>query len=364
MQNQITFFPYKLGYKSCYHANIKFRIKRLTDSIKYHIFWISKLLLGDLWKKKYSNTKIFLAKEISILEYYLNMPLAVRLYVIILSCPILLAYENIMNQSNYFVKRSLKSILTVIQNYSDQKYTVVASNDILFWDRLILCALYSKGYSSRGYFHGFPPVAAGISQELFSEIIVPSSEFASCIGASNFIERSPDLTWLNDWTIDTSCNRLVICTFPEPIRLVKGSHFDTNRKTPTPLVYIKRIAKALNTSELYLRVHPSESEEYYTRNLKDIKLSFTRHILPGDCFIGPTSTFFFDAIKEGYPYLIYEPLVKGNRLNGTRLYSGYYNSPLGNYIFTDSSSLPSASELPTLFCKKYVRSLFEFYAPH
>lgn len=364
MERERTFFPYELGYKSCYSFNKTFRLRRWVESTKHHSYWVFKILCSKRFNWVKFNTQTGLAKEISVLDQYRAIPFFYRLKLIFLALPVLFAYEGVIKEGSCLVKRSFKRTQGILQSFFNRGSVIISSNDILFWDRLLLFALVSKGYPCRGYFHGFPAVKSGISQKLFSEIIVPSKEFAMCIRAPSFVVRQSGLEWLHKWSINTSCKRLVICTFPEPIRLIKGSDFDTNKPISSALEYINGIVDKLNISRLYLRLHPSESEIYYVKNLRNVKITFVRRVQGGDYYIGPMSTFFFNAIQMGSPYLIYEPIANGVRLNGTKLYPGYFGSVLSNYIFTDLSNIPSAMEIQKLFTRNKVRSLFKFYAPY
>ena len=159
--------------------------------------------------------------------------------------------------------------------------------------------------------------------------------------------------------------RLVICTYAEPIRLIKGTSIVQNKSIPSPVEYLRLLINHLELKELILRIHPSESEYFYRKHFSNIKLTFTKSVFQGDYYIGPMSTFFFDSLLRGHPYIIYEPMKSGMRLNGTTLYPHYFNSPLSSFIIHESLTTQGVHKLiQESFIENNVSRVLSFYAPY
>ncbi|WP_264535070.1 hypothetical protein [Flavobacterium sp. N1736] len=104
----------------------------------------------------------------------------------------------------------------------------------------------------------------------------------------------------------------------EQVDKLKGRARDTNRlkdrgNSLLYLLFIKNALLSVGIKGATLRVHPSENSEWYLNFLgSDFfeidKLSFTETLKKASLVIGPSSSFFLDALYAGVNYTIFEPL--------------------------------------------------------
>lgn len=91
------------------------------------------------------------------------------------------------------------------------------------------------------------------------------------------------------------------------------------------LYYIERVRQILveiGVKSAKLRLHPSESESFYRKNImggfytidSDDKITT---LAKASLVIGPTSTMALDAIKNGVNYILFDPIVDGKTLENT-----------------------------------------------
>lgn len=90
------------------------------------------------------------------------------------------------------------------------------------------------------------------------------------------------------------------------------------------LEYLKVHLKNLGVNTAKLRLHPSETKEFYENNLPDdffvIDESSKEEVLSkASLVIGPTSTMVLDTIKAGRNYILFDPVFDGVTFEGISL---------------------------------------------
>ena len=350
-----TFYPFQGDFVSCYHREPLFRTAFFYRSLLYYAYCYVKLILG--LSSQHQSSLVYTP-----LEALSSLALSDKIKLVWLSIPVALSYER--GSMGNRAQRCLVRLGQICRENIQKDMVIEASNDIVFWDRLLLWSLQGSEVELRGYFHGFPSAHGGIANTLFNYMLVPSASFAELAGVKEYKIKSDTSAHRAEITLD-SHPRIVVCTFPDPIRLMKGVSFRKSPPMPAPIEYLRRIVENLEIKVLCLRIHPSEHRSFYRGVAKKfgVRIVFTSEIKQGDVFLGPVSTFFFDAVNRGNAYYIYDPVESGTRLNGSIPHRGLEKTILQKYILQQPAEI--ASRIPKIredFSAESIREISSFYA--
>ena len=84
------------------------------------------------------------------------------------------------------------------------------------------------------------------------------------------------------------------------------------------LMMIENVLKRMNVTSVKLRLHPSESSDWYYKHLnadffRPDNGPLSKSLNNATLVIGPTSSTFVDALMFGVNYVVYEPGLSKNR---------------------------------------------------
>lgn len=200
---------------------------------------------------------------------------------------------------------------------------VILSNDMTFFEKLLINVSKKIGIPSFIFLHGLPGRYNIIDENRTDYLIVWGENIKKNYIKYGFdsnkiiVSGHPYYKVFNQKSLNFSLKNILVLTKS----MNGGQHSDKVRLADRSnlILYLLSVEKVLRKSgveNVRLRPHPSEdinwyyqfiSKEFFTPDNFHLEKSITDSSL----IIGPTSTVFLESIYHGRNYLVYEPLVEG-----------------------------------------------------
>ncbi|MCK8141467.1 hypothetical protein MW871_06125 [Flavobacterium sp. I-SCBP12n] len=252
--------------------------------------------------------------------------------------------------NSMFRARSLRLLLSdrfkylkeVFQSELDVLFTknkvvaVIVPNDMAFFEKLTIKTAKDKGIPSFVYLHGLPARYNQVDDNRADYLIVWGKGLKELYKNAGVIEekiltaKHPLYSSFEPVTLESDLTNVLVIT-----KATCGVPSDSSKlvltERSTVLYYtelVKENLKKLGVEKATLRLHPSESADFYLRNLTDDfftidSLSKEESLSKASLVIGPTSTMLFDALKMDKNYILYDPIFDGLTLEGMPLVSPF-----------------------------------------
>lgn len=213
---------------------------------------------------------------------------------------------------------------------------VVVPNDMAFFEKLTLRVAKKKGIPSFVYLHGLPARYNDIDDNRADYLIVWGKGIKKLYIDAGVKEnkiltfKHPIYSSFTPLELQSNLSNILVLS-----RATCGVPCDSSQLTladrSTTLYYIELVKenlKKMGVNKAILRLHPSENEEFYLKNMPDDfftidKLSKDEALTQCSLVVGPTSTMVLDAIKKGKNYILFDPVFNGLTLEGMPLVSPF-----------------------------------------
>jgi hypothetical protein len=235
--------------------------------------------------------------------------------------------------SNHFHKRiqSLKKDLKGLIEENDIR-GLLLSNDMAFLEKLLIEIFKELKRPSFVYLHGIP-TTYNVVDNSRSDFMVVWSEKIKQIYTNIGVKQEKILVAgnplysnvqpaINSYDLDS----ILIISHSITQSPENSDQFIVQDRGAllTYLYSIQEVLKGLGVKCVKLRVHPSENSEWYKKNIDNSFYSLDSIHLhdtlqTSSLVIGPISTVFFDTLRAGKNYIMYEPLVKHRTVKNFRL---------------------------------------------
>jgi hypothetical protein len=235
-------------------------------------------------------------------------------------------FYELVSPKTHSILSELKEVFATIYKNSNLA-TFVCASCYPVNDRLSIDVMNEIGRRSFSYQHGLPGVYEGHMKYYDGtyDLIVWGQAFKDKYVS---LGMNPNMIHVggHSWYKNFEFNKLkfdlndvlVISKSAWGIRVDSSDQMGDNSASLLYLLSIQNVLKKLGVKRVRLRVHPSESKDWYRKFLDpdffsidniDLQTSFGKSTL----VIGPTSSTFIDATYYGVNYLVYEPTLGLNK---------------------------------------------------
>ncbi|MFC0776751.1 hypothetical protein [Flavobacterium sp. HJSW_4] len=329
---------------------------KLPLKSKFKQFLINRLFVGfyllNKLKKRYTGEMIILSNA----YIPLNVPNSVTLLPPWIFSPKKKSFANwkiilIINQLKFILKeRSIKLLLSENFKFLVDKFelelgnlfvkfklsAVVVPNDMAFFEKLALRVAKKKDIPSFVCLHGLPARYNDIDDNRADYLIVWGKGIKELYIDAGVKEdkiltfKHPVYSSFSALELQSNLSNVLVlsratCGIPcESSQLILTDRSTTLHYTEL----VKENLKKLGVNKATLRLHPSENEDFYLKNLPDDFFTIDRSskddaLNQCSLVIGPTSTMVLDAIKMGKNYILFDPVFNGLTLEGMPLVSPF-----------------------------------------
>ena len=262
--------------------------------------------------------------------------------------------------------KEIEIVKLILSNYliENNINAVFLPQDVGFFEKIIIEEAKSHFIPTFIVPHGTAlRYGNAINDNRTDYICVFGQKFKDCLIGSGFDNKKIIITGHPKYSFTKIPNNLnfglkniLVLTKPMPGQpletqdILKGRSRDTNRLKDRGnlILYLLDIQSVLikyGIRKVKLRVHPSESSEWYLKYIDTIFFEIDTELLydslnKSSLVLGPTSSMFFDAIYSGVNYLIYEPLYD----DGLDI----LNDPIGSPFDGSDEGIPVAKDINDL----------------
>lgn len=220
-----------------------------------------------------------------------------------------------------------------------QKYKLKAAffpNDLSFYENLTIHTLNEIGIPTFVYLHGLPARYNSIDDNRAKYLVVWGEGIKK-----NYIDAGVDpakiLTLKHPvyhnfqfTSLRSSLDNILVLT-----KAINGtpssSDFLNLPNRSVSLTYLERVKmllRKIGVKKANLRLHPSESAEFYKKNLVDDFYTISEEskdssLRNASLVVGPTSTMLLDAILANVNYILFDPVENDLTLDGLKLVSPF-----------------------------------------
>jgi len=259
------------------------------------------------------------------------------------SIKILLLIEKIKRKLNrrsikYLFSKEFKSILLqfeaeLIKGFRNYNVSaVIFPNDMAFFENFTIKVAKRYHIPSFVYLHGLPARYNDVDDNRADYLVVWGNglkkEYINAGVQSDKVLTLKHPTYSNfkQTTLTSTLDHVLVLT--KPISGVPCISTELVLPKRSIILYylelVKENLQRLGVTKANLRLHPSESKAFYADNLVDdfftINESSKQEALSAaSLIIGPSSTMLLDAIKAGKNYILFDPILNGNTLEGIPL---------------------------------------------
>lgn len=215
-----------------------------------------------------------------------------------------------------------KEFLIFLKN--NKVKAIIVPNDMSFFENFSIKIAQSINIKTFVYLHGLPVRYNSIDDNRADYLIVwgkglKDTYVSSGVNKQKILSlKHPIYSNWSDNNLRSDITNILVLTKSIPTipmssdSLVLGDYSKT-------LLYVEEVKsklKELGVQRAMLRLHPSESLEYYKDNLIDDFFQFDLNskensLNQATLVIGPSSTMVLDAIKSGVNYILFDPKIDG-----------------------------------------------------
>ncbi|ETZ24507.1 hypothetical protein [Pedobacter sp. V48] len=213
---------------------------------------------------------------------------------------------------------------------SENVACLIVPNDLALFENLSIKIAQSVNIPTIVYLHGLPGRYNSIDDNRADYLVVwgkgLKEEYINAGMPANKILtlKHPVYSSFEQYSLRSSFENVVVIS-----KAMSGTPSSSDEvilsDRSKSLYYIERVKQLLvemGVKSAKLRLHPSESESFYLKNIMDgfYSIDYDNKITTlakASLVIGPTSTMALDAIKNGVNYILFDPIVDGKTLENT-----------------------------------------------